>query len=94
VRRGLPVRPGVLSGISDLAINLLQHPDEHRSESSVLLAVDQQLGDGARLRIPPELPDPVGAVEVGEQQDVEQLGAESRPSAAAALQGARKSARQ
>jgi hypothetical protein len=46
-------------------------PDEHRQERPVLLAVDQQLGEGAALRVAPELADPVGPLEVGQQQDVE-----------------------
>jgi hypothetical protein len=29
------------------AICLLQHPDEHRPQGPILLAVDQQLGEGA-----------------------------------------------
>jgi hypothetical protein len=37
-----------------------------------------EIGEGAALRIAPELADPVGALEVGEGQDVEQLGAGSR----------------
>jgi hypothetical protein len=32
---------------------------------------------GAALRIAPELSDPVGAVEIGQHEDVEQLGAGS-----------------
>jgi len=44
-------------------------------EHPVLLAVDQQFGEGAGLRVPPELADPVGPVEVGEHEDVEQLSA-------------------
>ena len=51
-----------------------QHPDEHCPQGPVLLAIDQELGEGAALRVAPELTDPVGAVEVGEQEDVEQLG--------------------
>jgi hypothetical protein len=47
-------------------------------ERPVLLAVDQQLGEGAALRVAPVLPDPVGSVEVGEHEDVEQLGAGSQ----------------
>jgi len=39
------------------------------------LAVDQEFGEGTALRVAPELSDPVGAVEVGEHEDVEQLGA-------------------
>jgi hypothetical protein len=54
-------------------------PYEHRAEPSVLLAVDQQLGEGAALRVAPELADPVGSLEVRQHQDVEQLGAGSRP---------------
>jgi hypothetical protein len=38
----------------------------------------QELGEGAALWIAPELSDPVGALEVGEHQDVEELGAGSR----------------
>jgi hypothetical protein len=44
-------------------------------ERPVLLAVDQQLGEGATLWVAPELADPVGSLEVREHQDVEQLGA-------------------
>ena len=40
-------------------------------------AAERQLGEGAALRIAPELADPPGALEVGEHQDVEQLGAGS-----------------
>jgi hypothetical protein len=42
---------------------LSQHPDQHRSERPVLLAVDQQLGEDATLRVAPELPDPVGPLD-------------------------------
>jgi hypothetical protein len=52
-------------------------PYEHRAEPSVLLAVDQQLGEGATLRVAPELSDPVGSLEVGQHEDAEQLGAGS-----------------
>jgi hypothetical protein len=54
---------------------LPQHPDEHRPERPVLLAVDQELGEGAALRVASELADPVGSIEVGEHQDVEEFGA-------------------
>ena len=57
-------------------VGLPQHPDQHRPED-YLLAVDQQLGEGAALRVAPELSDPVGAVEVREHEDVEQLVAGS-----------------
>jgi hypothetical protein len=47
-----------------------------RPERPILLAVDEQLlGEGAALRVAPELADPVGSLEVGEHEDVEQLGA-------------------
>jgi len=55
-----------------------QHPNEDRPERPILLAVDQELGEGAALRVTPELADPVGPLEVREHEDVEQLGAWSR----------------
>ena len=58
-------------------VGLSQHPDEHGPERPILLAVDQQLGEGPALRVAPELSDPVGSLEVGKHQDVEQLGAGS-----------------
>ena len=48
--------PGLLS-----ALVLAQHPDQHGPERPVLLAVDQQLGEGAGLGLPPVRADPVGA---------------------------------
>jgi hypothetical protein len=42
-----------------LPLNLSQHAEEHRPERPVLLAVDQQIGEGAALRVAPELADPV-----------------------------------
>ena len=60
-------------------------PTSTASESPVLLAVDQEFGEGPRLRVPPELADPVGSIEVGEREDVEQLGAGSRPERVQAL---------
>jgi hypothetical protein len=62
-----------------------QHPDEHRPQRPVLLAVDQEFGERPRPRVPPELSDPVGSLEVGERQDVEQLGAGSRTERVKAL---------
>ena len=56
-------------------LHLPQHPDEHRPKDSILLAVDQQFGEGTALRVAPELSDPVGSLEVGEHEDVEQFGA-------------------
>jgi hypothetical protein len=43
------------------SIRLSQHPDQHRSKRPVLLTVDQELGEGAALRIAPKLADPVGS---------------------------------
>jgi hypothetical protein len=62
---------------SETMVVFPQHPDQHRPQRPVLLAVDQQLGKGATLRVAPELSDPVGSLEVGEHQDVEQFGAGS-----------------
>jgi hypothetical protein len=56
-------------------VGLPQHADEHRPKDPVLLAVDQQLGEGPTLWVAPEPSDPVGAVEVGEAQHVKELGA-------------------
>ena len=41
----------VLPSNSVPATSLTQHPDEHRPKGPVLLAVDQQLGEGAASRI-------------------------------------------
>jgi hypothetical protein len=68
----LQMAPGTDSAL------LSQHPDQHRSECPVLLAVDQELGEGAGLGVAPELADPVGSLEVREHQDVEEFGAGSR----------------
>ena len=38
-----------------LPAGLLQHPDQHRPERPVLLAVDQQLGEGAGLWEAPQM---------------------------------------
>jgi hypothetical protein len=46
-------------------------------EAPILLAVDQELGEGATLRVAPELADTVGPLEVGQHEHVEQLGAGS-----------------
>ena len=53
-------------------------PTSTAPEDPILLAVDQDLREVAALRIAPELTDPVGPLEVGEHEDVEQVGAESR----------------
>jgi hypothetical protein len=56
---------------------LPQHADQHRPEHPILLAVDQQLGEGAGWGSPVRA-DRIRPVEVGEHQDVEKLGAGSR----------------
>ena len=66
------------SGVRFTLRALSEHPNEHRAERAVLLAVDQQLGEGAAPRVAPELTDPSSALEVLQHQDVEQLGAGSR----------------
>ena len=53
------------------ADRLTQHANEHRSERPILLAVDEEFGEGAALRVAPELADPLGPLEVGEHEDVE-----------------------
>jgi len=57
---------------------LSQHPHKHRPERPVLLAVDEELGEGATLRLAPELSDPVGSLKEGQHEDVEKLDAGSR----------------
>jgi hypothetical protein len=64
--------------LAALPVALSQHADKHRPERPVLLVVDQELSEGAALRTAPELADQVGSLEVGEHEDMEQLGAGSR----------------
>jgi hypothetical protein len=59
----------------NFSVGLPQHPDQDRPQHPTLLAVDQELGDGAALWVAPELSDPLGSLEVGEHEDVEKLGA-------------------
>jgi hypothetical protein len=58
VRLALPV--GFPAGTR--APGLAQHPDQHRPQRPVLLAVDQKFGEGAALCVAPELPDPVETI--------------------------------
>jgi hypothetical protein len=53
------------------ATGLPQHADEHGPQGPILLAVDQELGEGAALWSAPELADPLGPVVSGETGDVE-----------------------
>jgi len=59
-------------------LSLPQHANQHRAKRPVLLAVDQEFGESATLGVAAELADTVGPLEVGEHQDVEQLGAGRR----------------
>jgi len=61
-----------------LPLHLRQEPEHDRPRCRFLLQVDQQLAEAPGLGVPPELADPVGAVEVREAENVEQLGAGSR----------------
>jgi len=45
----------------------------------VLLAVDQELSEGPALWVAPELSDPVGSLEVGEAQNMQEFGSGGRP---------------
>jgi hypothetical protein len=80
----VPTRYGAETALAS-TVALPQHPDQHRPERSILLAVDEEFGEGAALRIASELTDPVGALEVGEHEDLEGLGGGSRPEGIQAL---------
>jgi hypothetical protein len=56
-------------------VGLAQYPDQHGPKRPVLLAVDQQLRESAGSGVPLVAAEPLGAVEVGEHEDVEQFGA-------------------
>ena len=56
--------PGVPSEQADL-VRLARHSDEYCPERSIVLAVDQRLGEGGSLLGAPELAVSVGAFEVG-----------------------------
>jgi len=77
LHRGLAVRRGAPGGAPTSAAGATQRPDEHRPAGPVLLPVEHQLSEGAALRVAPELADPVGPLEVGEHQDVKELGSGS-----------------
>jgi hypothetical protein len=74
-----------LPALSTVSDQLRSIPTSTGPERPVLLAVDQELGEGATLRVAPELSDPVGPVEVGELKDVEEFGAGSRAERVEAL---------
>jgi hypothetical protein len=74
----LPFDCGQSSAKMFSRLALSQHPDEHCPERPVLLAVDKEFGEGATLRVAPELADPVGPLEVRQHQDVEEFGPSRR----------------
>jgi hypothetical protein len=69
-------------------LHLRQQAEHHRPRRLVLLQIDHQLAEGPRLGVAPELADPVGSVEVGQHEDVEQLGASGRREGLQALRSA------
>jgi len=60
------------------ALHLPEQPPDHSLVGLVLLKVDQELAEGPCLRVPPELTDTVGSLEVGEAEDVDKLAASRR----------------
>jgi hypothetical protein len=56
---------------------LSQHPDGYGPEHTILLAINQEFGEGPALRIAPDTHRPFRPIEVGEYQYVEELGAGS-----------------
>jgi hypothetical protein len=60
--------PGGPSGRGSACFS--QHHYQHWPERPVLLAIDQELGEGAALLVAQELSDPVRLLEVGGHQDV------------------------
>jgi hypothetical protein len=65
--------------------HLRQESEDHGRRRLVLLQVDQQLSEGARHRVAPELADPLGPPEVGERKVMEAIRreepAQGRPGA-------------
>jgi hypothetical protein len=68
-RGGLAERP---------ALSLPRHPDQHHPHVLVILGVDQELRERARLRVDPVLADPASPIVVGKQQHAEELGSGGR----------------
>jgi hypothetical protein len=60
-----------------LAVALSQHPNQHPPQRPILLAVDQELREGAALWVTPELSDPVCPARSREREDIEELGTRS-----------------
>src|SRR4029453_3862494 len=74
-QQGLWSEPAGLSTRLTTPLRLPQHAHQDRPQRPVLLAVDQELGEGAGLRVAPELADPVGSLEVRKHEDVEKFAA-------------------
>jgi len=60
-------------------------PTSTARKGPVLLALDQQFGEGSRLWAPPVRADPVAPLEVRQHEDVEQFGAGGRTESVEAL---------
>jgi hypothetical protein len=65
------------------------NPEHDRPRRLILLQVDQQLSEGPRRRVAPELTEPVGPLEVGQHEDVAEFGASRRGKASRRLRRAR-----
>jgi hypothetical protein len=61
------------------AVGVSQHPDEHRAENPVLLAVDSSSAKARVFGLPQNSPIRSARSKSGEHQDAEQLGAGTRP---------------
>jgi hypothetical protein len=66
-------------------LSFSQQADQHRPKGPALLAVDQELGEGAGGPVPPVRANPLGAVEGRVHQDAEQPGAWSAAQASRRL---------
>jgi hypothetical protein len=74
----LYVTPGFLVRRWLLPLHLSKESEHDRPRRLVLIHVDQQLAEAPRLRVSPELADPLGTLKVGKHQDVAELGAWGR----------------
>jgi hypothetical protein len=55
-----------------------KHPNDNGPRHSILLDVNQELGERPHALVRPELAHPRCALEVGQQQDVKELGPDGR----------------